>query len=86
MKMRFKIDRIISLKLDHVISATAVIISLSAFMLSLVQSRSTIKHYHVSLEPRLRIFFSNEEQQGKFGLYLSNIGLGPAYFTEFTRL
>ena len=29
------------------------------------------------------MYFSNEEQQDRFGFYLINNGLGPAYLTDF---
>ena len=81
--MRFKLERIAAVKLEHIISTSAVVISIAEFILSITQSCSTIRHYHVSLEPRLHAYFSNEEQRDRFGIYLINNGLGPAYLTEF---
>ena len=81
--MKLKLERIIALKLEHILSTAAVVISIAAFILSITQSCSTIRHYHVSLEPRLYVYFSNEEQRDRFGFYLINNGLRPAYLTDF---
>ena len=69
--------------MERILSIAAIIISLSALGLSFVQSYTIIKHNHVSLQPRLHAYFSNEEQNDKFGIYLVNNGLGPAYIKEF---
>ena len=67
-------------------SNIATIIALCALGLSIWQAQATIRHNHISVEPRPIVYFSSDAKKGKFGLYLSNNGMGPAYFDEFRLL
>ena len=67
---------------ERFLPIAAFLISLVAIIISSVQYCAVTKHYHVSLQPRLHAYFSNEEQQNKFGIYLVNNGLGPAYIQK----
>ena len=64
----------------------AIIIALCALGLSIWQAQATIRHNHISVEPRPIVYFSSDAKKGKFGLYLSNNGMGPAYFDGFRLL
>jgi hypothetical protein len=70
------------ISLDRILAVIAIIISLSSVIFTYQQMATTIKHNHVSVEPRLYAYFSNEEQKNQFGIYLVNNGLGPAYIEE----
>lgn len=74
------------LSIEMILGIFGTFIALCALGLSIWQAQATLRHNHVSVEPRLSIYFSNDAKKGKFGLYVSNNGLGPAYIDQFRLL
>ena len=74
------------LSIEMILGIFGTFIALCALGLSIWQAQATLRHNHVSVEPRLSIYFSNDAKKGKFGLYVTNNGLGPAYIDQFRLL
>jgi hypothetical protein len=58
-------------------------IALFALGFSIWQGVIQRTHNHVSLEPRINAYYSNDEKADQEGLYVINNGMGPAFVEEF---
>jgi hypothetical protein len=58
-------------------------IALFAFGFSIWQGVIQRTHNHVSLEPRINAYYSNDGKEDQEGLYIINNGMGPAFVENF---
>ncbi|MEW8625316.1 MAG: hypothetical protein AB2551_06155 [Candidatus Thiodiazotropha sp.] len=60
----------------------SIIVAVSALVLTLHQIRATRNHNYLSVKPSLRFGWSAGEKDD--GIWIKNVGLGPAIITSFT--
>ncbi|WP_426234812.1 hypothetical protein [Pseudomonas sp. TWP3-2] len=64
---------------QHTANIATVSIALFALGFSIWQGDVQRTHNHVSLEPRINAYYSNDQKADREGLYLINNGMGPAF-------
>lgn len=70
------------MKTEKIVGACAIFISVLALMVSIWQGMVAREHNRLSVTPKLISTPQLEGKGGKNGIYLSNVGLGPAFIQK----
>lgn len=70
----------------YAIDISALLVAVIALGFSIWQGRTQIEHNHITVEPRINSYFSSNEKEDKWGIYLINNGMGAAFVSELTVL
>lgn len=71
---------------DTILALAGIIIAVCSLFFTAWQAREQIRHNHLSVEPRLNAYFSNDGRVNKSGLYIVNNGMGSAFISGITVL
>ncbi|HBR6978674.1 hypothetical protein [Klebsiella aerogenes] len=69
---------------DILLAFTGIIIALLSLWFTWSQSQEQIKHNHISVEPRMNAYFSNDGRANKSGIYIINNGMGTAFVSAIS--
>lgn len=69
---------------DTILAFVGIIIAVLSLWFGREQSREQIKHNHISVEPRMNAYFSNDGRTNKSGVYIVNNGMGTAFVSDIT--
>ncbi|ECG8589601.1 hypothetical protein FNI11_07525 [Salmonella enterica subsp. salamae] len=69
---------------DTLLAFTGIIIALLSLWFTWSQSQEQIKHNHISVEPRMNAYFSNDGRANKSGIYIINNGMGTAFVSAIS--
>ncbi|WP_444905432.1 hypothetical protein ACJJIQ_09610 [Microbulbifer sp. ANSA003] len=70
----------------YVIDFSALLVACIALGLTIWQGRTQIEHNHITLEPRINSYFSNNSKEGQWGIYLVNNGMGTGFVSDLIVL
>lgn len=68
---------------ELVLGASGLVTAIAALFLSIWQAQISIKHNHITVEPRLHFAFSVDSDKNQTGWYVTNAGLGTAFIQDF---
>jgi hypothetical protein len=68
---------------EFIVGLTGIALALLSLWFTFKQTSLSEAHNRVSVQPKLTLAFQVDSKRERFGWYLSNNGLGPAYFTGF---
>lgn len=69
---------------DTLLAFTGIIIALLSLWFTWSQRQEQIKHNHISVEPRMNAYFSNDGRVNKSGIYIINNGMGTAFVSAIS--
>jgi len=69
---------------DTLIAFIAIILASASLGFTIWQGKQEIKHNHVSVEPRINAYFSNDGRKNMWGIYIINNGMGTAFVKNLT--
>lgn len=64
---------------DSILALTGIIIAIISLGFAIWQGREEIRHNHISVEPRINAYFSNDGRKNQWGIYAINNGMGTAF-------
>ncbi|WP_211472507.1 hypothetical protein [Collimonas humicola] len=65
------------------VGVCGIVIAVASVFFTYRQSEMTKQHDRISVQPRITLTFQIDRKRDRQGWYMSNNGLGPAYFTGF---
>ncbi|MFT3760150.1 hypothetical protein [Thauera sp.] len=68
---------------ELVVGVCGIALGLISLVFTYYQIELSKRHDRISVQPRITLAFHSDSKRGRYGWYLSNNGLGPAYFTGF---
>lgn len=68
---------------ELIVGLSGIILALISLWFTSRQVSLSEAHNRVSVRPKLTLAFQVDGKRDRYGWYLSNNGLGPAYFTGF---
>ncbi|WBV21142.1 hypothetical protein [Pantoea piersonii] len=72
---------------DLILSVAGIFIAVISLVFSIWQGHEQIRHNHISVEPRINSYFSNDGRTNKWGVYIVNNGMGTAFVKDiFVRV
>lgn len=69
---------------DTILASVGIIVAVFSLYFTQEQSKEQIKHNHISVEPRINAYVSNDGRINKSGLYIINNGMGTAFVSNIT--
>ncbi|WP_445495784.1 hypothetical protein [Photorhabdus sp. SF281] len=69
---------------DTILAFVGIIIASISLGFAIRQGKAEIRHHHVSVEPRINAYFSNDGRKKQWGIYAINNGMGTAFVTRIT--
>ncbi|MBW5893152.1 hypothetical protein IM880_13105 [Pectobacterium polaris] len=69
---------------DSILALTGIVIATISLCLAIWQGNEQIRNNHISVEPRINAYFSNDGRKNQWGIYLINNGMGPAFVSGIT--
>lgn len=69
---------------DSILALTGIIIAIISLTFAIWQGREEIRHNHISVEPRINAYFSNDGRKNQWGIYAINNGMGTAFVNGVT--
>lgn len=74
----------LSLHRDFILAAIGIFIAIISLFYTIWQGREQIRHNHISVEPRINAYFSNDGRENKWGVYIINNGMGTAFVKDIS--
>ncbi|MFJ2990945.1 hypothetical protein ACIPF8_24080 [Collimonas sp. NPDC087041] len=65
------------------VGVCGIVIAVASVFFTYRQNEMTKQHDRISVQPRITLTFQLDSKRDRYGWYMSNNGLGPAYFTGF---
>lgn len=69
---------------DSILASAGIIIAIISLAFAIWQGREEIRHNHISVEPRINAYFSNDGRKNQWGIYVINNGMGTAFVNGLT--
>jgi hypothetical protein len=69
---------------DSILAFTGIVIASISLGFAIWQGKEQIKHNHISVEPRINAYFSNDSRKKQWGIYVTNNGMGTAFVKGIT--
>lgn len=69
---------------DSILASAGIIIAMISLGFAIWQGREEIRHNHISVEPRINAYFSNDGRKNQWGIYAINNGMGAAFVNGIT--
>ncbi|CAI1048853.1 hypothetical protein [Serratia quinivorans] len=69
---------------DSIFAFTGIIIASISLGFAIWQGKEQIKHNHISVEPRINAYFTNDSRKNQWGIYVTNNVMGTAFVKGIT--
>ncbi|MFG0803630.1 hypothetical protein [Leclercia sp. GLN_9] len=69
---------------DVILTIIGIFIAIISLVFTIWQGKEQIRHNHISVEPRMNAYFSNDTRKNQWGIYIINNGMGTAFIKKIS--
>ncbi len=69
---------------DVILTMIGIFIAIVSLGFTIWQGKQQIRHNHISVEPRMNAYFSNDGRKNQWGVYIINNGMGTAFINNIS--